>query len=127
MTAPGWRVKAAWVLALLWLTTVAAVAFAGVSYKSAASLVAAYVGAFAWSHLALPCVWRAAARAHCLSFAFRVRVRRGGRLVVAPASCPATFAVDFPDRVVYYAPPAATPRVYLKRRLAAVEVPWEWC
>ena len=123
---PGPRAAAAWVLALSWLTAAAAAFFAGVFCRSAALTIAACVGALAWSHLALPCVWRAAAKAHCLSFAFRVRVLRGGRLVMKPPRCAATFAVDFSDRVVYW-PLTGEPRVYLKRRLATVEVPWEWC
>lgn len=80
----------------------------------------------ALAFVALPCVSRFFASQNCLTFAVRLRLRRGGRIIVRSrtGSLP-NFAVDFGDRIVYIAPPPWHPRMYIKSRAATVNLSWD--
>lgn len=82
----------------------------------------------AWTALAfivLPCASRFFASQNCLTFAIRVRLRRGGRIIVRRTGIWPNFAVDFGDRIVYTAPPPWHPRMYIKNRAATVNLSWD--
>lgn len=74
----------------------------------------------------LPCASRFFASQNCLTFAVRLRLRRGGKIVIRDrvAGVP-NFAVDFGDRIVYICPPPWHPRMYIKNRAATVNLSWD--
>ena len=74
----------------------------------------------------LPCVSRFFAAQNCLTFAIRLRVRRGGAIVVRKwYGWIPNFGVDFGDRIVYLCPPPFCPRMYIKTRAATVPLSWD--
>ena len=80
----------------------------------------------ALAYVALPCVSRFFASQNCLTFAIRLRIRRGGKIIIRDriAGVP-NFAVDFGDRIVYICPPPWRPRMYIKGRAATVNLSWD--
>lgn len=69
---------------------------------------------------------------NCLTFAIRVRVRRGGKIIIRGWSpgrglyhVP-NFACDLGDRLVYtYQPRRATPRIFMKSTGEEIAATWE--
>ena len=90
-----------------------------------------------WCALFFPvaaCISRRFATVNCLMFAIRVRVRRGGKIVIRAWSenmfssrrCIPSFACDLGDRLVFtYQPRRATLRVYIKATGEEFAAPWE--
>ena len=81
----------------------------------------------------MACWSRPFATCTCLMFAIRVRVRRGGRIIIRGWSpgfgarhyIP-NFACDLGDRLVYtYQPRRATPRVFMKATGKEIAATWE--
>lgn len=78
------------------------------------------------------CVSRSFATLNCFAFAIRVRIRRGGKIVIRGRSqsiggCTVpNFACDLGDRLVYtFQPRRATPRILLKATGEESAATWE--